>query len=59
MGMLICPKCKKELMQISGKSYIDKKCKDCNRLVVFNPETQETKIKRVPLKSDSRGCRFY
>lgn len=57
MGMLICPKCKKELIEISGTNYIDVKCKDCNRLVIFNPETG-IKMKKI-YRTTSSGVRFY
>lgn len=59
MGMLICPKCKNELMEMSGKNYLERKCTECNRLVIFNPDTQITKIKRMPQRNTSSGCRFY
>jgi phage FluMu protein Com len=59
MGMLICPKCNKELMEMSGKYYLEKKCTECNRLVIFNPDTQITKAKRMPQRNTISGCRFY
>lgn len=59
MGMLICPICKKEIMKISGNNYIDKKCTECNRLIVYNPDTKETKAIRMPQRNTSSGCRFY
>ena len=58
MGILKCPKCGKELMEINEKSYIERKCSDCRRLVVFNPETG-IRIERLPFRETSSGCRFY
>lgn len=57
MGMLVCPKCKKELIEISEKNYIETKCKECNRLVIFNPE-KGIRMKKI-YRTTSSGCRFY
>lgn len=46
-------------MEMSGKNYLERKCTECNRLVIFNPDTQITKIKRMPQRNTSSGCRFY
>jgi phage FluMu protein Com len=59
MKKLVCPKCGRELMDISGESYIEKKCVDCNRLIIFNPETGITKAKKMPQRNTISGCRFY
>lgn len=59
MGMLVCPRCKRELIEISGKSYLEVKCHDCNGLVIYNPDTQTTRIRKMPPRTTSSGCRFY
>lgn len=58
MGMLKCPKCGKELMEINGKNYVDIKCSDCRKLVIFNPE-KGIRITRLPERKTSSGIRFY
>ena len=59
MKKLVCPNCKDELMDMDGIHHVEKKCKKCNRLISFIPETQQTKIKRMPPRETSSGCRFY
>ena len=35
------------------------KCKKCNKLVVYDVESEEVKIKAIPQRTTSSGMRFY
>ena len=56
MGMLICPKCKRELHTSFPEQailfYLNKKFAQLQR-------KQTTQIKRMPQRTTSSGCRFY
>lgn len=58
---IYCPICKRKVFYWDGKTKqsIDAKCKNCNKLVVFYPLTNETVIKPLPKANSSSGRRLY
>ena len=58
---IYCPKCGRKVGTYDGKSKINKsmKCNKCNRMVLFDVETKETKTKEIPKRTQSSGMRFY
>lgn len=58
---IYCPTCGRSVASWDGKSVANPigKCKKCNKLVVFNTETQEVKTKKIPPRNTSSGMRFY
>lgn len=58
---LYCPKCGAKVVDVDYKmkSIIEVKCKHCNRMVVYNPQNGKKKVKDIPERKTSSGCRFY
>ena len=58
---IYCPKCGRKVATWDGRSTINvlAKCKKCKKLVVYNIENEETKIKEIPQRTTSSGMRFY
>jgi len=56
-----CPLCKKKVMTWDEKSTIPRKvkCRTCEKLVVFDPQTRETKTEKVSERYTSSGMKFY
>ena len=58
---IYCPKCGRKVATWDGWSTINilVKCKKCNKLVVYDVESKEVKIKAIPQRTTSSGMRFY
>ena len=58
---IYCPICKRKVFSWDGKikQALDAKCKNCNKLVVFYPSTNETVIKPLPKANSASGKRLY
>ena len=58
---IYCPKCGIKVATWDGRSKnnISVKCKKCNKLVVYDVESEEVKIKAIPQRTTSSGMRFY
>ena len=58
---IYCPKCGRKVATWDGRSTINilVKCKKCNKLVVYDVESEEVKIKAIPQRTTSSGMRFY
>ena len=58
---IYCPICGRKVATWDGRSTfnISAKCKKCKKLVVYNVENEETKIKEIPQRETSSGMRFY
>ena len=58
---IYCPKCGRKVATWDGRSKnnISVKCKKCNKLVVYDVESEEVKIKAIPQRTTSSGMRFY
>ena len=58
---IYCPKCGRKVATWDGRSTIDisARCKKCDKLVVYDVESGNAKIKAIPQRSTSSGMRFY
>lgn len=61
---LKCPTCKCTLCKITEISLTKRykteiACRNCKRLIVYNPCTDKIKQKRIPKPLSSSGRRFY
>ena len=58
---IYCPKCGRKVATWDGRSTINisVKCKKCNKLVVYDVESGNAKIKEIPQRATSSGTRFY
>lgn len=58
---IYCPRCGRVACHYDGKQVANPigKCKKCNRLVLYDIETGETKLKQLPVRNTSSGMRFY
>ena len=58
---IYCPECGRKVATWDGRSTnnISVKCKKCNKLVVYDVESEEVKIKAIPQRTTSSGMRFY
>ena len=58
---IYCPKCGRKVATWDGRSKnnISVKCRKCNKLVVYDVESEEVKIKAIPQRTTSSGMRFY
>lgn len=58
---IYCPRCRRKCHTHDGRGtlYVQKKCNNCNKLVVYNPKTKETMLKPLPERVCSSGMRFY
>ena len=58
---IYCPKCGRKVATWDGRSAnnISVKCKNCNKLVVYDVENEKSEIKAIPQRSTSGGMRFY
>lgn len=59
--IIYCPKCKRKAMEYDGISTmkIEVKCKKCQELVVYEPLTNTTVLKKLPARATASGMRFY
>ena len=59
--IIYCPKCDRKVATWDGRSKnnISVKCNKCNKLVVYDVESEEVKIKAIPQRTTSSGMRFY
>lgn len=59
--IVYCPKCKRKVATWDGKTTINiiAKCQKCNKLVVYDIENRETKVKDIPARNTSSGKTFY
>lgn len=58
---IYCPKCGHAVCHYDGKQTTNPtcKCEKCNKLVVYDIKTGETKLKPVPPRNTSSGMVFY
>ena len=58
---IYCPKCGRKVATWDGWSTINilVKCNKCNKLVVYDVESEEVKIKAIPQRTTSSGMIFY
>ena len=58
---IYCPKCGRKVATWDRRSTINisVKCKNCNKLVVYDIENEKVKIKEIPQRTTSSGMRFY
>ena len=58
---IYCPKCKRKIGQHDGKGkiHIEIKCNNCNKLIIYIPETKERLVRPLPERATSSGLRFY
>ena len=58
---IYCPTCGRSVASWDGKSVANAigKCKKCNKLVVYDIENRETKVKDIPARNTSSGKMFY
>lgn len=56
-----CPLCHKKVATYDGKGEIAIRvlCKDCDRHVIYNPWTKETKTAKKLERNTSSGVTFY
>lgn len=61
MRSVYCPGCNRKVMNATtrGTTPVSCKCKNCNKLVIYHPDTSETTISNVPQRTQSSGKRFY
>lgn len=59
--IIYCPKCGRKAGVYDGKATVNiqAKCKKCNKIVVFKPETGETTYSSVPCRATGSGMRYY
>lgn len=58
---IYCPKCGRKVATWDGRSKnnVSSKCSKCRKLVVYDTETKEVKLMKVPPRIASSGMRFY
>lgn len=58
---IYCPACGRKTGTHDGKGtlHIKTKCKKCQKLVVYFPESKQTLLKLMPPRATSSGMRFY
>jgi len=58
---LICPLCKDAIAVFSERATmsIEKVCKKCKVLVIYEPTLNKTRTDRVPERTSSCAMRFY
>ena len=59
---IVCPICHKFIADINPKFSNNKiyvKCRECDKLIVFDKNTCNATVKDVPLRNSSSGMRFY
>ena len=57
---IYCPKCNRRVGAWDGRSKINVivNCKNCNKRIIFDVDTQETTMKSIPLRATSGGKSF-
>jgi hypothetical protein len=57
---IYCPKCNRRVGAWDGRSKINVivNCKNCNKRIIFDVDTQETTMKSIPLRGTSGGKSF-
>lgn len=58
---IFCPSCKKVVTIAKNNldTYLEIKCNECYKLVVYNTKQDITKVKPIPQRQTSSGKRFY
>lgn len=58
---IYCPRCGRKVMTYDGKGEIDleKKCKICNKLVVYQIARDQTILADIPQREHGSGVRFW
>lgn len=58
---IYCPTCNRKVATYDGRSTteIDVACRKCEKLVVYDPMCNVTKVKALPERTTASGCRFY
>lgn len=61
LKVIICPQCLHEVGTHDGRSKINPavKCRNCNKLVVYDVKTGKCELKPVPERTAGSGMRFY
>lgn len=58
---IYCPLCNRKMFEVR-KGFgceLRRKCKNCNRLIVYNPPETHPLVKPVPKRNTSSGMIFY
>ena len=58
---IYCPNCNEQVLELDGRTSmnITGKCKKCNKLIVYDVQTKEVKMRNIPPRATSSGVRFY
>ena len=58
---IYCPKCGRKVATWDYKSSINivVECRNCRKMVVYDVEKMDTRIKDMPVRAASSGLRFY
>lgn len=61
MKAISCPRYKRVVMYATEKETTPKsvQCRVCNKLVRYNPITQECKLTSIPPRTTASGMRLY
>lgn len=60
--IVYCPICKRKISTINDEYSSNRvaiKCRNCDKLIIFNFEYGTHEIKNVPKRNSSSGMRFY
>lgn len=58
--IVYCPKCGRRVGKYDGKSSINliTRCNHCRKQVIYDIETEETRIKPLPARTTSSGMTY-
>lgn len=58
---IYCPLCRRKCFEYDGRGtlYMERKCSNCDKLVIYKPDTKETIVRKLPPRATSSGMRFY
>ena len=57
---IYCPQCKRKVGVYDGRSTTDqmRKCKKCQKRIIYRIKTGETEVKKLPERNCSSGMTF-
>ena len=58
---IYCPECGRKVAEYDGKSRIPikVKCRNCEKLVIYDIENLEVRTEKVPVRTTGSGMRLY
>ena len=58
---IYCPECNRKVGTWDGRTKTPqiRRCKKCNKRIVYHPDGKETEIKKFPERSCSSGITFW